>query len=490
MKLKNMTSSRETYKVDSASTNDYKVYRRRWFLLATLFVLNISNAMAWLAFAPVAYKAAEFYTDPPSLDTINWLSVVFMITGIPCGIVATWLIDTVGLRFSVILSAWLNGIGCVIRVISAIDGIAPSAKLPLVFTGQIVAALAQPFVLFAPTKLSALWFKEDQRAISNMLATTGNPLGMMIANIISPILTNKPTDMLYMLAIQCIPAGVAVIMATFGWWSSLPPSPPSSSADAESQPFLVGLKALARNRRYYLLAWAIGGGIALFSVLTTLLSQILCPWGYTDTYVGVACGSALIGAGFVGSAIAGVIVDKTKRFTEVTKVCYALAVVALIVFAVMHNQANQWVVLTCMCGLFGFFSLPVYPIGNELAVETTYPVGEATSSGIVFMSGQLQGLILILLLQSIGTNLDPKPTTDQCTSENLGDIPVQDMSVPVYVMAGYGGLIVLIYTIFFRTEYKRLLADKCKKDSEDSLEKNMDNAAYIQENETDQVEKF
>ena len=63
-------------------------------------------------------------------------------------------------------------------------------------------------------------------------------------------------------------------------------------------------------------------------------------------------------------------------------------------------------------------------------------------------------------------------------------------TVPVYVMAGYGGLIVLIYTIFFRTEYKRLLADKCKKDSEDSLEKNMDNAAYIQENETDQVEKF
>ncbi|CAK8677998.1 unnamed protein product [Clavelina lepadiformis] len=490
MKMENLTSSSENSQVTLASPNQYKVYSRRWFLLATLFVLSLSNAMAWLTFAPVAYKAAEFYTDPPNTDTINWLSVVFMITGIPCGIVATWLIDTVGLRFSVILSAWLNGIGCVIRVISAIDGIAPSAKLPLVFIGQIIAAFAQPFVLFAPTKLSALWFKEDQRAISNMLATTANPLGIMVTNIISPILATKPSDMLYMLAIQCIPAGVGVIMATFGWWSSLPPSPPSSSADAESQPFLVGLKALARNRQYYLLAWAIGGGIALFSVLTTLLSQILCPWGYTDTYVGVACGSALIGAGFVGSAIAGVFVDKTKRFTEVTKVCYALAVVALVVFAVMHNKPYQWVLLACMCGLFGFFGIPIYPIGNELAVETTYPVGEATSSGIVFMSGQLQGIVLVLLLQSIGTDLKQPPSTNKCTSENLGNIPVQDMSVPVYIMVGYAALIALVYIIFFRTEYKRLHAERHGSGSEESSENDIDNAVYTQGNQTDQIEKL
>ena len=96
-----------------------------------------------------------------------------MITGIPCGVVATWLIDSFGLRYSVILSAWLNCIGAVLRVISAIGGIAEEAKLPLVFVGQTIAAFAQPFVLFAPTKLSALWFAEDERAVANMVATVG-----------------------------------------------------------------------------------------------------------------------------------------------------------------------------------------------------------------------------------------------------------------------------------------------------------------------------
>uniref|UniRef100_H2Y906 Major facilitator superfamily (MFS) profile domain-containing protein n=1 Tax=Ciona savignyi TaxID=51511 RepID=H2Y906_CIOSA len=403
----------------------FKVYKRRWYLLATLCVLNISNAMIWLTFGPVAYKASTFYNT--SLDTINWLSVVFMITGIPCGICATWMIDTLGLRFSIILGAWLNCIGCVLRVISAISGIATSAMLPLVFLGQIIAAFAQPFMLFAPTKLAALWFKEDQRAIANMLATIANPLGIMLANILSPILARTSDDILFMLAIQCIPAGVASLMATLGWWSSEPPTPPSPSAQAYSEPFKKGMKALFTNKPYILLAWTVGAGIALFSVLTTLLSQILCPWGYADNFVGVVCGSALIGSGFVGSGIAGVIVDKTKRFIEVTKIGFAIGVSALVVFAIFHNHVNQPGLIAAMCGVFGFFGIPVYPVGNELAVETTYPVGEAASSGVVFMSGKFINLNFFHIV-----------------------------TVPVYVMVGYACFVAIVYIIFFRTPYKRL----------------------------------
>ena len=124
---------------------------------------------AWLTFGPIAYKTANFYNV--TLDTVNWLSVVFMVTGIPCGIVATWLLDTLGLKISIILGAWLNCAGCVIRIVTAIDGISESSRVPVLFVGQTLAALAQPFVLFAPTKLAALWFPEEQRAISNTLAT-------------------------------------------------------------------------------------------------------------------------------------------------------------------------------------------------------------------------------------------------------------------------------------------------------------------------------
>ena len=63
----------------------------------------------------------------------------------------------------------------------------------------------------------------------------------------------------------------------------------------------------------------------------------------------------------------------------------------------MHNKTGQSVVVALSSGIFGFFGLPVYPLGNELAVETTYPVGEALSSGIVFMSGCVEVLLLVVL---------------------------------------------------------------------------------------------
>lgn len=45
-------------------------------------------------------------------------------------------------------------------------------------------------------------------------------------------------------------------------------------------------------------------------------------------------------------------------------------------------------VLTAICiGLFGSFAFGLLPIGLELAVECTYPVAEATSSGLLWMSG-------------------------------------------------------------------------------------------------------
>jgi hypothetical protein len=37
--------------------------------------------------------------------------------------------------------------------------------------GQILAACAQPFVMFAPTKLAALWFPENRRATANMIGS-------------------------------------------------------------------------------------------------------------------------------------------------------------------------------------------------------------------------------------------------------------------------------------------------------------------------------
>lgn len=53
----------------------------------------------WLSFAPVADIIAQTFLL--SMNQINWLSLVYLVVSIPAGMVAIWLLDTVGLRWAV-----------------------------------------------------------------------------------------------------------------------------------------------------------------------------------------------------------------------------------------------------------------------------------------------------------------------------------------------------------------------------------------------------
>ena len=82
--------------------------------------------------------------------------------------------------------------------------------------------------------------------------------------------------------------------------------------------------------------------------------------------------------------------------------------------------------IAAVCFLFGLFGLAAYPLGKhptaqfseyvhawngptpqglELAAECTWPVAETTSSGLVVLSGQLQGVVYIALLSLLPTPL-------------------------------------------------------------------------------------
>lgn len=47
---------------------------------------------------------------------------------------------------------------------------------------------------------------------------------------------------------------------------------------------------------------------------------------------------------------------------------------------------NHAVMLAITSSLFGFFGFAIYPIAMELAVECSYPVGEGTSTGLIFVA--------------------------------------------------------------------------------------------------------
>ncbi|XP_051683979.2 solute carrier family 49 member A3 isoform X5 [Oryctolagus cuniculus] len=373
---------------------------RRWLFLGALSLLSGSNATLWLSFAPVADTIAAHFLL--TVEQINWLSMVFLVVSIPASVAAIWVLDSVGLREATILGAWLNFAGSGLR---ALPCVAVGIPRPFAFlmAGQSLCALAQTLVIFSPAKLAALWFPERQRATANMIATMSNPLGILVANVLSPALVKKGEDIPLMLGIYMVPAGLACLLATTCLWGTVPPSLPSAgAASPTSGTFLDGLKLLAWNRAYIVLAVCYWGGVGIFSSFLALLEQILCVHGYSS----------------------------------------------------VSRLQGQRLALATVCSLFGLFGFAVAPVATELAVECSYPVGEGAAAGLAFILGQAEGVLFMVLMSALAVRR-PQSSSSTC---RLGEDPL-DWTVSLLLMAGMCTLFTCILVLFFHTPYRRLQAE-------------------------------
>ena len=60
-------------------------------------------------------------------------------------------------------------LGALARVCGALPG--SQVLFPVVMLGQTIGAVAQPLIIFTPTKQAALWFPDNQRTTANVIAT-------------------------------------------------------------------------------------------------------------------------------------------------------------------------------------------------------------------------------------------------------------------------------------------------------------------------------
>ncbi|KHJ80759.1 hypothetical protein OESDEN_19562 [Oesophagostomum dentatum] len=142
------------------------------------------------------------------------------------------------------------------------------------------------------------------------------------------------------------------------------------------------------SKQYLILFFVMGGGIGMFNCLYTIMQELLCPSGYSNSFVGI-CAALMIIGGIIGAAGSGIFVDRTKMFEETMKVAMGLAVVFGLIFMQLTLHPNFAPFIAATCILFGIFGLATYPVGLELSAECTFPVSEATSTGLIVLSGQV-----------------------------------------------------------------------------------------------------
>ncbi|VDP52569.1 unnamed protein product [Soboliphyme baturini] len=386
-----------------------RLYKRRWFVLFVGGLLNASNAFSWIAYAPVANFVDEFYGAHAS----NWLSLVFLISAVPVGFLAMWSTGKFGLRSAILTASWLNAIGSIIRLFSSIPGFTQPIKFAVVLFGQCIAAFAYPFIMFLPTKIAASWFPNDQRTLANSIVSLSNPVGVLIANMISPRLVVE------------------------------------TCAAEQSMTFLKGMKKVAKSRAYMTLLICLGGGIGIFNTLYTVMQQILCARGYHNEFAGMCC-MLMIVSGVVGATVSSYIVDP---------------VISGVLFTFTSRLNNSPIAIAFSCVLFGTFGLAAYPVGLELGAECTFPVAESTSSGLIVLSGQLQSVVFISVVQMLsvplhGVALQHQVCTIKTAATSSSAVSAFDMTTPLLTLCGVATFSACIFIIFFKPKLRRVVLER------------------------------
>jgi len=159
--------------------------------------------------------------------------------------------------------------------------------------------------------------------------------------------------------------------------------------------------------------------------------------------------------------VAGIIVDRTKWFEQIAKICYSLAGVVSCAFAVLSLYSYMEIPIAVSVTLFGAAGFAIYPLGLEMGVECTYPVAEATSAGLLIIAGQIFGIIYVLAMSALTGPASPYDmAVEMCTSADALSVTAQNWTVPLLILCGAASLGAGLFVLAFWPKFKRMEAEK------------------------------
>ena len=166
--------------------------------------------------------------------------------GVPTCLIATYLIESRGLKTGVKIGAYLTGIGGLLCCLSTFpkisDHIPKFYQYWMAVIGQGITGVACPFISGVPTKISQHWFPDRQRTMATTLLGMSYPLGIVLGQGVTPTLVQHPSDIPYMNIAFFIPAFIGTILGIFLVKRNLPDTPPSASEEQQRQEEHTSLK--------------------------------------------------------------------------------------------------------------------------------------------------------------------------------------------------------------------------------------------------------
>lgn len=366
----------------------YKAEPYRWVALFCVVPILAVTQLFWLTFSAISDTAAHFYNVTPL--SIAFLSMSYMIIYIIMTIPASMLADKKGLRAAFITGAVITAVFGLMRGLCA-------GSFTLVVIAQIGMAVAQPFLMNPITKLAAAWFPVNERATATGIASIAGYLGIVIAMVATPALVSvfSMNGMLMVYACISIAAAVLVIVLL----REKPRTSAGPGGEINSGFSVRDLRKLFQNRNFVLLAIVMFIALGTFNALLTVIGDMLLPRGISADQAGLI-GGVIILFGLGGAAVIPMLSDKRHR----RRIFLIVSILISLIGIAGLCYAPNYLMLLISGAVAGFFLMGAGPLAFQFGTEIAYPIPEGASYGILMASGQISGILFILMLYGLQTN--------------------------------------------------------------------------------------
>jgi predicted MFS family arabinose efflux permease len=348
--------------------------RGGWPLVLCYAAVAGASQLLWLTYAPVTTAAAEHYDV--SVTAIGWLANVFpllyVVLAIPAGLALDRQPGT-ALGWGVALTA----VGGVVRLGGDSFGWA--------LAGQLLVAVAQPFVLNAITGVVAV-LPERSRPTGIAIGSGGLFLGMVVALGAGAVVGG---DHLVALMVGEAVVAVAAAAAFLVVRRSSPAPVPMVSGEPGE------LRAVWTDpvlRRVAQLAFL---GFGVFIGLVTWLQALLEPRGVSESQAGTII-TVAVAVGAVGSMVVAAVFE--DRGVEV--LLLRLALVAAVVGCALLAVATGVAVATIGAVLAVLALLTALPWLLSLC-ERRADDSVASATALLWLAGNLGGLLVAVVVGAL-----------------------------------------------------------------------------------------
>lgn len=191
------------------------------------------------------------------------------------------------------------------------------------------------------------------------------------------------------------------------YFPNKPPLPPSKSAKRKRENFFSGFKQILRNKQFWTLALVYGITTGVYSGWSASLAVNLETFSISQkqaSWIGFFATIAGIGAGLILARCADLFGGKMKALLLVL---FFGAAGCFLWFSLLCLRMIEYdeAALTKSSILGGFFVSGTIPLFYELTVESTYPVAEGVTTGLLTLINNFFTVIflIVMMIPDVGT---------------------------------------------------------------------------------------